>query len=193
MKALTITLLILFNFLYSHSQVVWQIDNAHSNVNFAVQWRQNSFRTGEFKIFTGEIVTIKENSLENASVTFKAQTSSIDLIASNLATMAQDENYLDTKDFPEIKFKSISIKKKAKDTYELKGILEIKGISNEVIFTLEDHGTIIFEGRSYGALKISGQILRSDYKIYGNDERLGDKIIITGYFETVKVDKENGE
>jgi polyisoprenoid-binding protein YceI len=170
------------------SQVEWQIDNAHSNVTFAIQWRQNSFRTGEFKIFSGTIKAKNESNFEDANVNFSTEASSIDLIARNLSTMVEGQEYIDVQNFSEILFVSTSVKKEHKNTYNVKGNLTIKGVTHEVIFLMEDNGIIEYEGRKYGALKVTGQLKKSDFKIYGGGDRLGDIINITAYFETVKVE-----
>jgi polyisoprenoid-binding protein YceI len=172
----------------SFGQSTWRIDNAHSNVTFAIQWRQNSFRTGEFKIFSGDIVTKKADSYEEAEIEFKVEPTSIDLIASNLISMVQGEEYLNSQEFQEIVFKSTTFKKKHKKQYEVVGKLTIKGTTHETTFLMEDNGFIEYDGRKYGALKVTGQINKSDFKIYGGGDRLGDLILITGYFETVKVE-----
>ncbi len=170
------------------SQVEWQIDNAHSNVTFAIQWRQNSFRTGEFKIFSGTIKSKSENNFEDATVNFSAEASSIDLIARNLSIMVQGQEYLDVQNFSDILFVSKSVKKEHKNNYSVKGNLTIKGVTHEVMFLMEDNGIIEYDGRKYGALKVTSQLKKSDFKIYGGGDRLGEIINITAYFEIVKVE-----
>jgi polyisoprenoid-binding protein YceI len=80
------------------------------------------------------------------------------------------------------------VKKGHKNMYEVKGNLTIKGVTHEVIFLMEDNGIIEYDGRKYGALKVTSQLKKSDFKIYGGGDRLGDIINITAYFETVKVE-----
>ncbi len=171
----------------SNGQNIWSIDNANSNVTFTITWRQHSFRTGEFKVFSGEIKLKEDNSFKDAEVNFRMDASSICLIANNLSDVVQDEEYLNTKEFPEITFNSSSIKKKHKNDYEVKGMLTIKGTSHEVVFIMTDYGIVNYEGRDYGALKVTGQINKSDFKIYGGGNLLGDIINITAYFETIKL------
>ncbi len=187
MKRLIFLIKILIFSIIVNGQEKWQIDNANSNVTFAIQWMQNSFRTGEFKVFSGDIITKKSGVLEDAFIDFKIQVTSIDLIATALMNLVQNEEYLDSRNFPEIEFKSISIKRKHKNVFEVNGNLSIKGITRPAVFTLEDNGVVEYDGRKYGALKATGQFNKSDFKIYGGDKRLGDLILVTAYFETVKV------
>lgn len=187
MKRLLIIWSFTFYALSTFGQNTWYIDNANSNVTFSVQWRKNSFRTGEFKIFSGEIVLQEGNTYKDAKVDFKLDATSISLITNSLSSLMQSPEYLNTKDFPEITYKSTSIKKKHGNNYQVTGILTIKGVSHEIPFMIEDNGLFEYEGREYGALKITGQINKSDFKIYGGGDLLGDLITITAYFETVKV------
>ena len=187
MKRLCLLVAVISVGLLSNGQSLWRIDNAHSNVNFTAHWNKNAFLTGTFKIFDGDIRTAKENTFEESKIIFKAQSNSIDLIASSLSKDVQQESYLDAQKFQEINFESTSVKKKNKENYVAKGKLTIKGTTREVEFLMEYLGTTEYEGEKFGALKVTGKINRTDFKIYGNDERLGDEIEITGYFELVRV------
>ena len=166
----------------------WEIDNANSNVNFAFQWNQNSFRTGEYKVFNGSIITVDKYSYENALVTFSAEVKSIDLIATSLSKVAQGPEYLDVSLFPTIEFKSTSLKKKKRNIYSLQGDLTIKGITKNVILKMEDHGVVVFEGKSFRSIRVIGTFDKNDYKIYGTDERLGNTIQLMAYFELVQIE-----
>lgn len=187
MKKLILIVAIFLIYASVWAQGLWRIDNSNSNLNFMVQWRQNSFRTGEFKIFSGDIRTTQPN-FENSEVTFIAEAASIDLIASNLSKLVQSDEFLNVAQYPQISFKSSTLKKKKKNIYELKGTLTITGVSKTQKFILEDHGIVLFEGRSYLLLEVNGELNRSDFKIFGGGEHLGDKIIVTGFFEAVKIE-----
>lgn len=172
-------------------QIDWRIDNANSNLTFAIRWRQNSFRTGEFKIFSGDIICKTDNSFENAQIDFKVDAASLDLIASKLSSIVEDNEFLDSHQFPEITFKSTSVKKKHKNIYEVIGSLTIKGVTRDTKFILEDNGISDYDGCKYGALKVTGQINKSDFKIYGGKGMLGDLVIITAYLEMVKIEEQH--
>jgi polyisoprenoid-binding protein YceI len=175
----------------SHAQTTWIIDNGNSNVNFAIQWQQNSFRTGTFKVFDGQIACEKEGTFEGAKVSFKLTTKSIDLIANNLTSMAQNEEYLNSMQFPEISFVSTSVKKSKKKMYEVSGMLTVKGVSRPAKFMMEDNGTVQYNNRTVGALKVTGQLNKSDFKIFGGADRLGETIKIEAYLETQKLSDMN--
>jgi polyisoprenoid-binding protein YceI len=170
-------------------QAKWQIDNANSNLTFAIQWRQHSFRTGEFKVFSGDMKCKKDNSYEDAEIDFNVDATSLDLIASKLSNIVEDDQFLDSRHFPNISFKSSSVKKKHKNIYEIKGSLTIKGVSRDVVFLMEDKGVVEYEGIKYGALKVTGNLNKSDFKIFGGGEVLGNLVVVTGYFEIVKVNE----
>jgi polyisoprenoid-binding protein YceI len=183
------SLLLIFAFLLAgrvSAQSVWKIDNAHSNVNFAIQWREFSFRTGEFKKFEGEIKKKTEDSFEGAEIVFSADANSVDLIAEQLAQLAQTPEFLDAPQFPKITFVSKEVKLVSGKTYEVLGELTIKGKSQSVKLQLEDNGTSPGNNKTYGAIKVTGNLNKSEFAITGGGARLGNLIVLTCYFETIK-------
>ena len=70
-----LVLLLLF-FTAAFSQETWNIDNAHSNINFEVGWEDFSMRTGSFKVFEGSVITNADNDLTKATYQLKVDPNS---------------------------------------------------------------------------------------------------------------------
>jgi len=85
--------------------------------------------------------------------------------------------FLDVETHPTASFKITSVEKKNRDTFDVVGDMTIKGVTNEVVTTIEvvqsEDGTIL--------LSAEFEIDRTDYDItFGSDnffDNLGDKVI----------------
>jgi len=64
----------------SFAQNTWTVDNAHSNIRFEVGWEDFSIRTGEFKVFEGNIVTNSKYDLSNATFHLKVDPKRVNVI-----------------------------------------------------------------------------------------------------------------
>ncbi|MDX2194953.1 MAG: YceI family protein [Cytophagales bacterium] len=174
--------LFFISFYVSNAQVTYIIDNGHSNVNFAIPWREISFRTGEFKSFNGEITTKSETDLTDASVRLSVEVGSIDVIADKLNKMLQEKDYLDSASCPIITYTCTGLKKIKDNVYEANGDLTLKCKTQKVKFMVEDNG----RRDKYAAIKVTGVVPKSQFGIVGGGDRLGDGVQITAFFEMVK-------
>ena len=86
----------------SYSQEIWTVDSPHSNIRFEVGWEDISIRTGEFKVFEGQLTTKSKSDLSNAIFMLKVDPKSIDVIAERLSEQLKGERFLDTEKFPEM-------------------------------------------------------------------------------------------
>lgn len=167
--------------LISSAQETWKIDNGHSNINFEVGWEDFSVRTGEFKIFEGEIVTNSWEDLSNATFNLTVDPKSIDVIAERLSEQLKGDRFLDAEKFPEITFHSSGAKAVSDSTYITAGKLLIHGVE-------KDQDVLIrFEGFNKGnrnytlGLKVTMKFNRNDYGLTWGSPRLGDSVNVVGY------------
>lgn len=165
----------------SFAQEMWKIDNAHSNINFEVGWEDFSVRTGEFKIFEGDIVTDSNNDLTKASYNLKVDPNSIDVIASNLTDQLKSDQFLGVDKFPEITFHSSGARKISDSTYVTTGDLKIHGIEKK------EDVVIKFKGEKQGrrsyllGLEVSLHFNRNDFGLTWGAPRLGETVKVVGY------------
>lgn len=165
----------------SFAQNTWTVDNAHSNIRFEVGWEDFSIRTGEFKVFEGNIVTNSKYDLTNATFYLKVDPKSIDVIAENLSAELKGERFLDAEKFPEITFSSSGAKAMSDSTLISTGKLAIHGVEKE------QDAKIWIKGHKMGrrgeilGVEVSLIINRKDFGLEWGSPRLGDTVKIVGY------------
>ena len=165
----------------SSGQEKWTIDNAHSNIRFEVGWEDISVRTGEFKVFEGDIISDSIYDLANANFNLTVDPKSLDVIADNLSEQLKGERFLDVEKFPEITFNSSGARAINDSTYISNGKLTIRGIEKN------QDVSIWYKGHKPGrrsemlAIEVSLTINRNDFGLEWGGPRLGETIKIVGY------------
>jgi polyisoprenoid-binding protein YceI len=121
---------------------VWQLDPAHTSVEFAVKHMMFTTVRGRFKTFTGS-VHINERDPEGSKVEVSIDAASIDTGVADRDAHLRSADFLDVETHPKITFRSTRVDgahKKEGDHFKVAGELEIRGKSMPV--TLE----VTFEG-----------------------------------------------
>ena len=109
---------------------VHTIDAGHSEVSFQVRHLVTQVR-GNFNDYEGTI-NLDPANLEKSSVDFRIKATSIDTNNADRDKHLRGEDFFFVEKYPEITFKSKSIKKADKDTYNVAGTLTMRGVSKEV-------------------------------------------------------------
>lgn len=150
------------------AQTKWTTDPAHTSVHFTVTHMMISEVEGKFTSFSGTMTSSKPD-FTDAQIDFTADVSSI-----NTDNQMRD-NHLKSKDFfaadsfPQIKFKSTSIKKISDKKYILEGDLTIRDVTKPVKFDVTYGGTINDGfGNTRAGFKAETTINRFDYHLNWN-------------------------
>ena len=117
----------------------WVIDPQHSEINFKVKHLMITNVKGEFKNFSGDVLTSGDD-FDNASITVHIDASSIFTNSDDRDTHLKGSDFFDVENFKEITFVSKSFKKISDDEYKLVGDLTIKDVTNEISFDVEFGG-----------------------------------------------------
>jgi len=117
----------------------WVIDPQHSEINFKVKHLMITNVKGEFKNFSGDVLSPSDD-FDNASITVHIDASSIFTDTDDRDTHLKSPDFLDVENFKEITFVSKSFKKISDDEYKLVGDLTIKDVTNEISFDVEFGG-----------------------------------------------------
>lgn len=111
--------------------MAWQIDTAHSEVQFKVRHMMVSWVRGQFERFSGSVNLDTENP-ENTTV-------AIDIEAASIATRQADRDahlrspdFLDADKYPVLSFRSTRVERTGQNTAKLIGDLTIRGVTHEV-------------------------------------------------------------
>jgi polyisoprenoid-binding protein YceI len=124
---------------------VWQLDPAHSTIEFAVKHMMFTTVRGRFKVFTGS-VTIDERNPDQSRVEVTIDAASIDTGVSDRDTHLRSGDFLDTAKHPHIVFRSTRVEgahREEGDRFRVAGELEIRGQAMPVTLdaTFEGLGT----------------------------------------------------
>lgn len=181
MKQLCLLVVCLSFCFSSVAQETWNIDNPHSNLRFEVGWEDFSMRTGEFKIFDGSIVTDSREDLTNATIAFKVDATSVDVIADRLANHIKSDRFLDVEKYPEITFASNKATKTGDNTYVSKGTLTIHGVEKEQEVSFQVKGAKQTKKGYILGLEVSLDVNRTDYGLDWGSPRLAENIKLVGH------------
>lgn len=113
----------------------WEIDSAHSGINFSVRHLVIAKVRGRFTRWTGSIEA-EDGDPARASVTVTIDASSIDTGVAERDAHLKSADFLDVANHPEITFTSKRFAKGGK----LTGNLTIHGVTREVVLDVEDAG-----------------------------------------------------
>lgn len=170
------------------AQDTWVVDKPHSEVSFQVRHFVTKVR-GRFTDFTGTVVANAAKP-EASSVEFSIKSASIDTANEGRDKHLRSADFFDVEKFPEISFRSSSVKPLGKDLFEVKGTLIMHGVSREVTLPVNFGGTMVTKGRdgkpsAKAGFSIETTLDRKDFGIVWNraldtgGAMLGDEVQIS--------------
>lgn len=117
----------------------WQIDPAHSVVEFSVRHMMISRVRGRFHKFDGTF-NLDEEHPERSWVEFTVHVDSIDTGEPNRDNHLRSADFFDVASFPTMTFRSTAIERAGPNTYRVKGDLTIRGVTRPVELEVTDEG-----------------------------------------------------
>ncbi|MFN2196432.1 MAG: YceI family protein [Anaerolineales bacterium] len=112
----------------------WQIDNAHSEINFTVRHMMIAKVRGQFEQFSGTVEFDPEQP-ENTTVDVQIASTSINTREQNRDNHLRSPDFLNAEEYPYLTFKSTAVKLTGENTAHLTGDLTIQDVTRSV--TLE--------------------------------------------------------
>lgn len=174
-----------------HAADTWTIDKGHSEASFQVRHFVTNVR-GRFTDFSGTIVTDSAKP-ESSTVEFKITTASIDTAVADRDKHLRSADFFDAEKFPEISFKSSSIKASGKDTYAVTGTFTMRGVSKEVTLPVTFLGGVKDPwGNQRAGFETSATLNRKDYGMNWNKALdqggfvLGDEVKVAINIEAIQ-------
>ena len=169
----------------------WTVDPSHSGVGFGIRHMVSQVH-GRFKDFTGTSNMDPKN-MANSSVEFHIKAASIDTDNADRDKHLRTADFFDVEKYPEITFKSDSVKPAGKDKYNVTGTLTMHGVSKKVTLPV----TFLGEGKDpWGGTRAGFEtettLDRKDYGIVWNKAidnggvLLGDDVRVDINLETKK-------
>ncbi|WP_293916073.1 MULTISPECIES: YceI family protein [unclassified Sphingobacterium] len=147
---------------------IWNLDSAHSELEFKVKHMMISNVKGLFQDFE---IQLEGNGEDLSAATIKAaiKTDSINTKNEQRDQHLKSGDFFDAANYPEIKFVSTSIVKKSEDEFEVTGDLTIKDVTKPITLDVDFGGVAVDPwGNSKVGYTFSGKINRSDYGLTWN-------------------------
>jgi polyisoprenoid-binding protein YceI len=167
-QALSIATLALGVAVSSPAQTTWTVDNAHSNVKFAVTHMVISEVEGNFRVYSGTIQSSGQDFVD-ATVNFSVDVNSINTENEMRDKHLKSDDFFNAEKFPAMTFKSTSWKKTDDQHYTLEGDLTIRDITKRVSFAITYGGTMKDGyGNTRVGFKGTTTINRFDYNLKWN-------------------------
>lgn len=152
----------------------WDIDPAHSAIEFSVRHMGIAKTKGRFTAFSGELVTA-ENPLDS-SVTATISTGSIDTAMPDRDAHVRNADFLDVANYPTATFRSTGIRQED-DEFVIDGEFTLHGVTKPVSLRTELNG--ISENGLIG-LSATTALDRRDFGVGpDNTAVVGDKIKVS--------------
>lgn len=154
----------------------YKIDPVHSSITFRVR-HLFSFVTGKFTKFEGSF-TVDPDAPDKSAVTATVQTASIDTGVPKRDEDLKSPDFFEPAKFPEITFKSKSVKSTGKDSGDIVGDFTMHGVTKELTL----HAQFLGKGKGMkgevsGWHLTSGPIKRSDYGLNWNKAIEGTAVV----------------
>lgn len=117
----------------------FNLDAAHSTIDFSVKHMMVSKVKGSFTNFTADIDANIED-LTGATISFDIEVKSLNSNNADRDNHLRSGDFFDVENFPSIKFVATDIKKTDADEYNVTGDLTIKDVTKPVTFEVEYGG-----------------------------------------------------
>jgi polyisoprenoid-binding protein YceI len=156
----------------------WNIDPAHSGINFSVRHMVVSKVRGRFAKFAGAV------NLDDSDMTRSVVEATIDASSLDTGTPQRDEHlrspdFFDVEKFPEIRFRSRRIEKVADDRYRVIGDLALRDVTREVSLDVEYGGRAKDPwGNERVGFVAKATLDRKDFGLKWNQVLVGDRVDI---------------
>ncbi|HEX8378829.1 MAG TPA: YceI family protein, partial [Pedobacter sp.] len=163
MKRLLISAAVVATSFSLQAQTKWVIDPVHSSVNFNIEHLVISEVEGKFKTYNGTISATKPD-LTDAVIDFAVDIKSIDTDNDMRDKHLISPDFFEADKYPQMTFKSTSLKKLSGNKYLLSGNLTIHGITKPAKFDVTYGGTAKDSyGNTKAGFKAKSVINRYDY------------------------------
>lgn len=148
--------------------MAWNIDNAHSLVEFSVRHMMISTARGRFERFSGTVEFNEENPALS-SVDVKIETASINTNESQRDNHLRSADFFESDKFPYMSFKSTRVEKIDETTGRIYGELTIRDVTRPVVLETEYNGQAKSPwGTTSAGFTANAKINRKDWNLNWN-------------------------
>ena len=149
-------------------KIKWVIDPAHSEIHFKVKHLVISNVTGAFDKFNATVYSTGDD-FTDARIDFTADVNSINTNQPDRDNHLKSVDFFDAANYPELLFKSKSLRKKGNNDFILTGDLTIRGITKQVDLDGEFGGIVKDPyGNTKAGFELNGKINRKEFGLHWN-------------------------
>ena len=171
----------------------WQIDPAHTNVEFSVRHMMISNVKGQFQKTSGTI-TINGNDPTSAKIDATIDATSINTRVDKRDAHLKSPAFLDVDKFPTISFKSTKVEAAGPGKWKVTGDLTLHGVTKPAVLDVESTGTPVNDpmGNTRAGASATTKIDRKDFGLTWNQPletggvMVGDEVAISIDVEAIK-------
>lgn len=146
----------------------WNIDTAHSEINFRVRHLLVSTVTGGFRRFNAGITSAADD-FGDAVVSFEAEIDSIDTGNDQRDGHLKSADFFDAAKHPKMTFASTGLRRLSDHELRVIGDLTIRGVTKPVELDVIYNGTVTgFGGTRVAGFEIRGRVNRFDFGLTWN-------------------------
>ena len=147
----------------------WNLDPAHSVVEFKVRHMMISYVRGEFSGLSG-VLKLDETDYAQSTVEVSIPAASVRTVDENLNAHLKNADFFDVEKFPALTFKSTTIRSTGNRDYAVTGDLTIHGVTKSVTLTVNDVSEPSVDPWGNRRIGLSGstKVNRKDFGIIWN-------------------------
>ena len=161
------------------------LDDQHTSVVFAVNHLGYSYCYGMFGKYSGKF-SFDPKSVSTSKFEFQIDAASLDTKSEKRDEHLRGPDFFNVKQFPEITFKSKSVKVEDK-SLQIAGTLTLHGVSKEIVLPLTYMGTgPAPDQKTHAGFAGRMVIKRSDFDMKTYLPNIGDEVTLLISFEGVK-------
>jgi len=114
----------------------WNIDPVHSAAEFKVKHMMISNVKGQFTAITG-VMILDESDVTNSRIEASIEAASVQTRDAQRDGHLKSPDFFHVEKFPTLSFKSTRVTRTGEGEHEVAGDLTIRGVTHEVVFTVE--------------------------------------------------------
>lgn len=146
----------------------WNVDAAHTNIGFVVDYMVVSELEGTFKKYDATITSSKPD-FSDIVIDFKVDVNSVNTDNEMRDKHLKSDDFFNADKYPNMTFKSTSVKKTGDKDYIMEGNLTIRDVTKKVTFAVHYGGTVKDPwGNTKAGFKATAKINRLDYGLKYN-------------------------
>lgn len=146
----------------------WNLDSAHSEIEFKVRHMMISTVKGSFESFKVNLTSETED-ISKAKIEVSVDVTSISTKSEQRDQHLKSEEFFNTSEYPEIVFNSTAVNSLGDQEYEIIGDLTIKDTTKSVTFKAEFGGIAKDPwGNAKVGYTVTGKINRNDFGLTWN-------------------------